>query len=62
MDRFLDPAILGLMIPIVAIVGTFTLVILRAWARHQERMAMIAQGMHPDDPRLPDPDPELIER
>ncbi len=64
MDRFLDPAILGVMIPIVAIVGVFTLVILKAWARHQERMAMIAQGMHPDGPGLADPedDPELIDR
>ncbi len=51
------------MIPIVAIVGAFTLSALLRWAKHKERMAMIKQGLDPDRPALADPehDPELIE-
>ncbi len=55
-----------LMIPIVAIGGAWTCRILQARAEHEERMAMIEQGMHPDGPALaeddPDRDPKLIER
>ncbi len=49
MDRLLDPIVLGVMIPIVAIVGAFTLTILRRWARHKERMGMIEEGLDPDE-------------
>ena len=49
MDRFLDPGFLGVMIPIVAIVGGFTAVIIRRLASHRERMAMIEQGLDPDE-------------
>lgn len=53
----MDPhALMGLMIPILAVVGGFTFMIYRAWARHQERMAMIEAGMHPDLPELDDGD------
>ena len=45
-----------LMIPIVAIVGAWTHRILQARAEHEERMAMIEQGMHPDGPALEEDD------
>ena len=51
MDRFLDPGFLGLMIPILGIVGVFTSVTLRRLAKHRERMAMIEQGFDPDERR-----------
>lgn len=41
---------LALLVPIVAIVGTFASLIARRWMRHRERMAMIEMGMHPDHP------------
>ncbi len=37
------------MIPIVAIVGAFTLSALLRWAKHKERMAMIELGLDPDE-------------
>ena len=70
----MDAGMLALMIPIVAIVGGVTLAILNSHARareaqakHEERMAMIEQGMHPDQPEFeedddPERDPRLIER
>ena len=42
-DRVLEPAILGLMIPILALVY----VILHSIMKHRERMAMIEKGMNP---------------
>ena len=68
MERFLDPGTLSILIPILAVVGVFTFLILQQRAKHKERMAMIEQGMHPDRPELADPEhdpdhePELIER
>ncbi len=51
MHEIFDPMIpiLGLMIPIVAIVGGITAGILRQRAIHTERMAMIEQGFDPDE-------------
>ena len=61
----LNPAILALMIPIVAIVGGLGIAFhsnltraRQAEAKHEERMAMIEQGMHPDGPELEEDDPE----
>ncbi len=44
----LEPAILALFIPILAIVGAFSVALLRMWTRHRERIAMIEMGMDPD--------------
>ncbi len=49
MDRFLDPGFIGVMIPIVGIVGLFASLIVRRLSRHRERMAMIEQGLDPDE-------------
>ena len=49
MDSFLDPGILGVMIPIVAIVGGLTIPILAVWTKHKERISMIEQGLDPDE-------------
>jgi hypothetical protein len=46
-DRLLDPAVLALMIPILALAYW----ILHAIMKHRERMAMIEQGIHPDSVR-----------
>lgn len=58
MARLLDPAILGVMIPIVAIVTGGVVALSAIWIRHRERMAMIEAGMHPDHP---DPEGALDE-
>lgn len=50
LDRILDPAILALAIPIVAILGGFSVALSRIWIHHRERMAMIERGLHPDHP------------
>ena len=44
------PEILALLIPIVAIVVGGLVAIIKMMIRHQERMAMIERGMHPDHP------------
>lgn len=56
LQMLLNPAVLALLIPITAILTVGAIVIVRLWARHQERMAMIEAGMHPDEPPPPDPD------
>jgi hypothetical protein len=43
-----EPAILALAIPILAIVGVFAVVLMRMWTHHRERMAMIEMGIDPD--------------
>jgi hypothetical protein len=50
------PDILGIMIPIIAIVALATIVIIKLLIRHRERMTMIERGMHPDFP------PEDVEK
>jgi len=40
--------ILGLLIPIVAIIVGGVVVVTKVFLRHQERMSMIERGMHPD--------------
>lgn len=42
-------------IPLTAIIGGFILGAIKLQMSHAERMAMIAQGMHPDDPRKSHP-------
>ncbi len=49
MERFLDPGFLGVMIPILGVVGVFTSLIFRRLVKHRERMAMIEQGLDPDE-------------
>ncbi|MEW6743846.1 MAG: hypothetical protein AB1486_13910 [Planctomycetota bacterium] len=46
----LNPATLALLIPIAAIVVGGIVAVVKAAIRHQERMAMIERGMHPDHP------------
>jgi hypothetical protein len=53
-DKILDPQVLPLFIPIVAIVGGLGLAITASIIRHRERMARIQRDMDPsgkDDPR-----------
>lgn len=52
LDRILDPAILGTLIPIVAILAAVAITLTHRLIRHRERMAMIERGMHPDAPPL----------
>ena len=47
-DRILNPAILGTLIPIVAILSVFGWLTVTSIIRHRERLAMIDRGMHPD--------------
>ncbi len=56
LDRLISPEILALLIPIIAVSGVFSYLILRSRMQHRERMAMIEQGMHPDRQPLADPD------
>ncbi len=52
LEKLLDPAVLGLLIPIVAILGGVGLALARLIMAHRERIAMIERGMHPDRPEL----------
>jgi hypothetical protein len=61
LDRILDPAILGLLIPIVAIVVGGGVALSALWIRHRERMAMISMGMHPDPRERDDEDDDDLE-
>ncbi len=47
-DRILNPAILGTLIPIVAILSVFGWLTVTSIIKHRERLAMIDRGMHPD--------------
>ncbi len=65
LDRLLRPEILGVMIPIVAILTGGAIAISARLTRHRERLAMIERGMHPDRPEEADladdsEDPERI--
>jgi hypothetical protein len=44
----LDPQVLTLLIPIVAIVGAFSISAFKAHHKHLERIEKIKQGMDPD--------------
>ena len=44
----LDPNILVLLIPVVAIIMGGFYAITKVITNHQERLAMIARGIHPD--------------
>jgi hypothetical protein len=48
LERLLNPATLALLIPIVAIVGAYSVNALKAHHRHQERIEKIKQGLDPD--------------
>jgi hypothetical protein len=47
-ETLLNPATLSLLIPIVAIVGAFSVSGLKAHHRHQERIEKIKHGIDPD--------------
>jgi hypothetical protein len=50
-NRFFDsPEILGIMLPIVAVIAAAIVIIIKLLIRHRERMTMIERGMHPDYP------------
>lgn len=48
--RLLEPDVLALAIPIVAIVVLAATKIIKSLIVHRERMAMIEHGIHPDYP------------
>jgi hypothetical protein len=48
--RLLDPDVVVFLIPIVAIIAGATIKIVKMIHAHNERIAMIQQGMHPDYP------------
>ena len=50
MNSLLSSATLPFLIPIVAIIVGGVVVVVKILIRHQERMAMIDRGMHPDHP------------
>lgn len=52
-SRILDPAILGLLIPVIALLGGGAIVITKMVTKHQERLAMIERGINPDAPNDP---------
>ncbi|MEM9643951.1 MAG: hypothetical protein AAF989_03060 [Planctomycetota bacterium] len=47
-EYFLNPAVLCMMIPIVAILVHGIGSIFNRFCKHQERIAMIENGIHPD--------------
>jgi len=44
-----NPATLSLLIPIIAIIGAFSVTALKAHHRHQERIENIKHGIDPDN-------------
>jgi hypothetical protein len=48
LESLLRPETLSLLIPIVAIVGAFSIAGLKAHHRHQERIEKIKHGFNPD--------------
>lgn len=56
MDRLFSVEILALMIPIVAILVGGIIAVVKILIRHNERMAMIQQGIHPDSFKSDDED------
>jgi hypothetical protein len=48
LETLLRPETLSLLIPIVAIVGAFSIAALKAHHRHQERIEKIKNGYNPD--------------
>jgi hypothetical protein len=48
LETLLRPETLSLLIPIVAIVGAFSIAGLKAHHRHQERIEKIKLGFNPD--------------
>ena len=52
-SRILDPAILGLLIPVVALLVGGAIAITKMVTKHQERLAMIERGINPDAPHHP---------
>lgn len=49
-ETLFSPTVLPFLIPIVGIIVFGVVCGVKAVARHQERMAMIERGMHPDSP------------
>jgi len=49
LSQIFQPEILALLIPIVAIVGAFSVAALSAHHKHQERLEKIKQGFNPDE-------------
>lgn len=47
-DKVLDPAVIAVLIPIVAIVGGLSIGGLKMYLRHQERLEKIRHGIDPD--------------
>ncbi|MFB0981632.1 MAG: hypothetical protein QMC62_12040 [Alteromonadaceae bacterium] len=47
-ETLLNPATLSLLIPIIAIIGGFSVAGLKAHHRHQERIEKIKHGIDPD--------------
>jgi hypothetical protein len=52
-NRILDPSILGLLIPVVALLVGGAIAITKMITKHQERLAMIERGINPDAPNHP---------
>lgn len=48
-EKLLNPAVLGPLIALVAVLGYFALKGLRAYLEHEERLEKIRQGFDPDD-------------
>lgn len=48
LDRLLQPEILGVCIPLVALIGGFAVAITKMVIKHRERMALIERGILPD--------------
>ena len=48
-DRLLNPSVLPFLIPITAILVGGVIVVTKLLIRHRERIAMIEQGMNPDE-------------
>ncbi len=52
---FMNPAVVWVLIPVAAILIGGIQALAKMYFSHQERIAMIEQGIHPDDPPVQQP-------
>ena len=51
LDNLMNPGVLAMLIPIVAIIAGAAIAITKMIIQHRERLAMIESGRNPDAPK-----------
>jgi hypothetical protein len=51
LSNFAKPQVIGPLIGLVAVIGWVIVTVFKMFFKHQERIEMIRNGMHPDEPQ-----------